>query len=543
MPPARRYKPKPFGFRYHGNYVGPGWSGGKWQKSVAYSRVKPIDEFDATAMRHDRAYALGRNKRLADYRFYRENIGKGFKRSVAAAAVGAQGVYRSLFPEKDSEMKRNRSKSTTPQYKRMYTPSKSSKNGSMSTKSGGNKKARKQVVFQRLAHKPIYTRGKYAGVQKKGRARKYDNSFNYNGVVSKHEDGSVQTCSISHTAYVGHGIAPATMVENMWRLVVKKLFQKAGIDIRAWTEVVATNLLIRTVVGQNPRQVRIKYSYKRLDGDANGAIQLGITADLFDAFGVATLTYDELAINLGINFQDALTPIEQDGAAVMLNATLFFVDTTTGATVQEDNFVANICFDDMFVDVDISSNLVVQNRTPDSTGGVDADSVTNNPVHGKMYTSSDKWLNGFELKSQELGADPSRIPLYTFQNTGIISTNSADTQPTILRKPPQPWQLGVKRASNVLLQPGEIKRSNLRFTCSMKWNTLMQKLFKYFRDLGIANGPVQMGFAEMFALESVLNVRGGETANLQIGWELNQTYKFKAHFKKYGTAPVLDITV
>lgn len=86
-----------FTLRYHGNYVGPGWSGGKYGKSVAFSKVRPIDAFDRSAMVHDRKYALGMNKKLADEAFYKENIGKGFKRSLAAAAVGIQGYFRYII--------------------------------------------------------------------------------------------------------------------------------------------------------------------------------------------------------------------------------------------------------------------------------------------------------------------------------------------------------------------------------------------------------------------------------------------------------------
>lgn len=82
-----------FSFRYHGNYVGPGWSAGRYQPSVASSKVKPVDEFDETARQHDRAYALGRNLKEADYKFFKDNIGKGVKRSIAALAVGLQGLY------------------------------------------------------------------------------------------------------------------------------------------------------------------------------------------------------------------------------------------------------------------------------------------------------------------------------------------------------------------------------------------------------------------------------------------------------------------
>lgn len=86
-----------FSFRYHGNYAGPGWSAGKYQKSVAGSSVPAIDEFDETAKEHDAAYALGKDLKKADYKFFKQNFGKGFKRSVAALAVGAQGYLRCKF--------------------------------------------------------------------------------------------------------------------------------------------------------------------------------------------------------------------------------------------------------------------------------------------------------------------------------------------------------------------------------------------------------------------------------------------------------------
>jgi len=83
-----------FTVRYHGNYVGPGWSAGRYGKSVPFSSVRPIDDFDRTAMVHDRRYALGMNKKIADEEFFKANWGKGIKRSVAAAAVGIQGYFR-----------------------------------------------------------------------------------------------------------------------------------------------------------------------------------------------------------------------------------------------------------------------------------------------------------------------------------------------------------------------------------------------------------------------------------------------------------------
>lgn len=86
--------------KYHGNYVGPGWSAGKAQDSVI-SDVPAIDEFDETAKQHDAAYYLnsigkGTGLKKADLLFAQKNITSGNpKRIVAGLLVGAQGLLRS----------------------------------------------------------------------------------------------------------------------------------------------------------------------------------------------------------------------------------------------------------------------------------------------------------------------------------------------------------------------------------------------------------------------------------------------------------------
>lgn len=79
---------------YHGNYVGPGWSAGKYQSSVE-SDVLPIDEFDATGKRHDAVYARGGDRTRADLEFAYDNLTTfNPKRWLAGALVGAQGLCR-----------------------------------------------------------------------------------------------------------------------------------------------------------------------------------------------------------------------------------------------------------------------------------------------------------------------------------------------------------------------------------------------------------------------------------------------------------------
>jgi len=101
MPPSGKRKYDQFALAYHGNWCGPGWSGGQYQNSVM-NGAQPTDAFDAICQTHDRAYAANKNLRTADFQFAKENIGYhkkdsfyiNMKRNIAGLAVLTQGVAR-----------------------------------------------------------------------------------------------------------------------------------------------------------------------------------------------------------------------------------------------------------------------------------------------------------------------------------------------------------------------------------------------------------------------------------------------------------------
>lgn len=80
---------------HYGNWCGPGWSNGQKRASVR-GTAPAVDEFDETCRQHDFAYADSSDLRSADLLFARSNIGKGFTRTMAAMAVGIQGLTRSI---------------------------------------------------------------------------------------------------------------------------------------------------------------------------------------------------------------------------------------------------------------------------------------------------------------------------------------------------------------------------------------------------------------------------------------------------------------
>jgi len=87
---------------HHGNYMGPYWSEGKVQSSVANPSMAPVDYGDLQSMIHDQHYGRGDDLYKADMEYATAMIGQGENvwekthNTVAGVAVGAQGIARGI---------------------------------------------------------------------------------------------------------------------------------------------------------------------------------------------------------------------------------------------------------------------------------------------------------------------------------------------------------------------------------------------------------------------------------------------------------------
>lgn len=84
------------------SWCGPYWSNGQFQESRR-GTAPAHSEFDETCRQHDFSYADQGDLRSADLLFARQNIGRGFTRTVAGLAVGLQGVLRSVDKRNPTE--------------------------------------------------------------------------------------------------------------------------------------------------------------------------------------------------------------------------------------------------------------------------------------------------------------------------------------------------------------------------------------------------------------------------------------------------------
>lgn len=99
----------------YGNWVGPGWSDGQAQDSVAEASVGVVDDYDATGRTHDLAYGRREDRGAADLEFFRDNIGRSVPgdayhtvhRNVAAVGVGGQGLARYVYGNRYDDVPRD----------------------------------------------------------------------------------------------------------------------------------------------------------------------------------------------------------------------------------------------------------------------------------------------------------------------------------------------------------------------------------------------------------------------------------------------------
>lgn len=84
------------------SWCGPYWSNGQFQESRR-GYAPAHSEFDETCRQHDFSYADQGDLRSADLLFARQNIGRGFTRTMAGLAVGLQGVLRSVDKRNPTE--------------------------------------------------------------------------------------------------------------------------------------------------------------------------------------------------------------------------------------------------------------------------------------------------------------------------------------------------------------------------------------------------------------------------------------------------------
>lgn len=512
-------------FRYHGNYVGPGWSAGKYRASVRHSNVPPVDEFDRTAKEHDMRYAIGKRLKAADYKFYRQNIGRGIKRSVAALAVGFQGYLRrpdEVFHSSSSNVmqtppksgRRGRSmtrrSSSSRSYVRVPTMSSSGSRRSAMSISGRSLASAKSLTRQRSKSavktvvKKIYqsanSGGKFA---KGGKSLPVDTKYAKFGVVEvKEQGGLLQADGLGGTAeqclYLGHATLPDNMVRMaVWRAVVKMILMNIGIQIEDFRAPILTYTSASA-------SYLLDFFYSTSEF-VRTSVQYELTS---------SKTPDSLATELYSNtsFRTS-TDIRFERVVIRQKNTIGGTETIT---------VKDIDLSRAMIHYYSKSTLKIQNRSVSSADNNEADDVDNVPLFGKSYEGKG---TGAIYRRQE----DSTLPFCCQDDTGIISPHpiSVIAGQYSLNEPPNPKMFQyVSRNGSAHLEPGQIKTSALVTKKSSTLTMLLQKL-NSFRVVGssvffLDRSYKPHGQFRFFALEKMIQaVATTEVNKIRLAYECN----------------------
>lgn len=522
MPAHPKKKLNYFVKRVGGNYIGPGWSDGQYQDSVAYGKTKPTSKLDVAAYRHDTSYARGENLDRADQVFVQDALRSGHPaRYPTAIAVAAQRKLRrnnysasgfsrkpKIFPENandyhptsfpenkpvDEMSKRGRSLTRTP-----------SKTRSTSRKSRSPPGAPRKRLFRgRSSVSPVKRRrfgaasSKSMGKLKKGR-KLYTGTdyFSRKGIVVQRENMGVYTTTAAEKAQsmlIGHSCFSFEQFRwDMAFAMAKMIAQKCSVQIQTVSDTLPFGFAgytwqlvfyYRPTVGASESNVSNVFTSTNTWQDVINWIR-SVIATVSDTAG----NNDPMLTRIKAN--NLLQPAG--------NATTIFECDLTRARIQ--------CY--------VKSNLKLQNRTVSVAGNVEEDDVDNVPVYGKMYSGSGNYFIHQDIVYSVSNGSVSDGPLalYKFQVGSPLQEPQALS---FIKK--------ANKIAKVHMDPGHIKTNVIIFRKTYSLNYLINGLSN---PSGLSNtrNMVNLGKFSFIHVEKLLQAVATTDANaMTLAYELDHT--------------------
>jgi len=462
-------KREQFSIAYHGNYCGPGWSAGKYQNSVC-STVPALDEFDMTCKEHDCAYATpGADLKAADEKFYSQNRGKGFKRHMAAIAVGTQGFFRDpADPSTEHipyvEPKRAPNSDSTPFSTNMATVARKGKLSKGSRRTGGTRSRTKKVARRRVKRKNVKKSKKVGRKSRKKNSRKSGKGVPNiaSGLQFTRETGGV-AATIQPAMYLGHATFPLyTAREYFWGAVIKALCLKIGMVVPAIDDIIFEN-------GND--KLFLSYILVPTANTVEDTILIGTTGftlkSMMEWFANPARPWNDTAIASQVQFN-------------MIKYVPFLdVSDGPGTGLYPKTAPQWMSFNGAKMHWYCRSEFKMQNRSVAASADDYVTNIDNVPLYANIYQGKGNGVT-HQIKSP---AGASNLSFVGDTRDAIIgrvysSTNDAQGVPsdTMSAEPPAGVEFGCKKTGRVIAQPGKIDTSVLTDRWSVSFNKLYQKI-------------------------------------------------------------------
>jgi len=313
-----------------------------------------------------------------------------------------------------------------------------------------------------------------------------------------------------HCVYVAHSTyTRVPLMDAVVGAAVRKLFAKAGHDLPSGK----TELPLFSPT--NSDGFIIVYSeFGGTDGGQADPITVTIADDA---------TFESVIGQLNGVVGRMASFLDNDGLnnnePYMLS--LYLTDRNVAAT--NTRLVSSFLFQNEYFDINVTSKLTIQNRTSaaNATEGskYEIDRVDNQPLKGVIYDFKHGEPRLKNLVTSTTATIPTNVLLNTIQTNGIQLVRSAELIGTTYQEPPNPklW-VNCAKSVKVVLQPGTMKTSIVKYVYKGKFTTLVKQL-----RVTRSQGSVRYGCygrSQMIALEELLRTTTLNPITLQYEREL-----------------------
>jgi len=364
------------------------------------------------------------------------------------------------------------------------------------------------------AKKTAGIRGRYAGKFKRTRqVSKKTNPFIAKGFEHTAEiNGQV---SDPNCVYVGHStLSGFQTMEVICQALLRKLFEKAGVIITG---------IKQPIPGyDSPSSQGWKIVIRRTDKQAgsNQDFEYAIAGQksIYDLIGSVAEGVTPVFPNMLAVINDFATGANSGSSLNTLVPTLLMLYREESNTTAFWQMQCALNLENEKVHLSSTSTIKIQNRSLDATGSTSTETVSSNPLSGKLYHFSS-------------GIPRAKIPGVTilenmYDAYGVLTARATSLSLVAdgFKEPPNPkffWNCAS--SSGIKLDPGSMKQDSIHFQRSGYLLKVLKSLF-----IGVGAGGVNAravnlsGKSALVALEDMINVSA--TADITIAYEVNRKF-------------------
>ena len=174
--------------------------------------------------------------------------------------------------------------------------------------------------------------------------------------------------------------------------------------------------------------------------------------------------------------------------------------------------------------------MALQNRTLASSAVGNDESnrndIANNPVAGKYYMGNGTGsMLAFSNNTVDLTTNLISDPNTSLIEFDVNGANVTTDMKSVLKRPPGRQAFTqVVRSGGVIIAPGQIRNSQIRWKRKLSVNTFVRIIFDALKETSATKLRLNLGKFEFFGFERKVST-GVDEPSISIGYEINQVFR------------------